>query len=48
MTDDSATIPQAEADARLIALIKEHGKWAEPEAAQPDHWVTVRILVRFR
>ncbi|MBL9202886.1 MAG: (E)-4-hydroxy-3-methylbut-2-enyl-diphosphate synthase [Opitutaceae bacterium] len=23
-------IPQAEADARLIALIKEHGKWAEP------------------
>jgi (E)-4-hydroxy-3-methylbut-2-enyl-diphosphate synthase len=31
-------IPQAEADARLIALIKEHGKWVEPEpmgAAQP-------------
>jgi len=27
-------IPQAEADARLIALIKEHGKWAEPEAHQ--------------
>jgi (E)-4-hydroxy-3-methylbut-2-enyl-diphosphate synthase len=25
-------IPQAEADARLIALIKEHGKWTEPEA----------------
>ncbi|MBS0631145.1 MAG: (E)-4-hydroxy-3-methylbut-2-enyl-diphosphate synthase [Verrucomicrobia bacterium] len=25
-------IPQAEADARLIALIKEHGKWAEPPA----------------
>ena len=24
-------IPQAEADARLIALIKEHKKWAEPE-----------------
>jgi (E)-4-hydroxy-3-methylbut-2-enyl-diphosphate synthase len=24
-------IPQAEADARLIALIKEHGKWTEPE-----------------
>jgi (E)-4-hydroxy-3-methylbut-2-enyl-diphosphate synthase len=24
-------IPQAEADARLIALIKEHGKWADPE-----------------
>jgi (E)-4-hydroxy-3-methylbut-2-enyl-diphosphate synthase len=23
-------IPQAEADARLIALIKEHGKWVEP------------------
>jgi (E)-4-hydroxy-3-methylbut-2-enyl-diphosphate synthase len=23
-------IPQAEADARLIALIKEHGKWADP------------------
>jgi (E)-4-hydroxy-3-methylbut-2-enyl-diphosphate synthase len=26
-------IPQAEADARLIALIKEHKKWAEPEPA---------------
>ncbi len=26
-------IPQAEADARLIALIKEHGKWIEPESA---------------
>lgn len=26
-------IPQDEADARLIALIKEHGKWTEPEAA---------------
>jgi (E)-4-hydroxy-3-methylbut-2-enyl-diphosphate synthase len=26
-------IPQAEADARLIALIKEHGKWTEPEVA---------------
>jgi (E)-4-hydroxy-3-methylbut-2-enyl-diphosphate synthase len=26
-------IPQAEADARLIALIKEHGKWIEPEPA---------------
>jgi len=26
-------IPQAEADARLIALIKEHHKWAEPEPA---------------
>ncbi|MBK8858214.1 MAG: (E)-4-hydroxy-3-methylbut-2-enyl-diphosphate synthase [Opitutaceae bacterium] len=23
-------IPQAEADARLIALIREHGKWADP------------------
>ncbi len=23
-------IPQAEADARLIALIREHGKWSEP------------------
>ena len=26
-------IPQAEADARLIALIREHGKWLEPAAA---------------
>jgi (E)-4-hydroxy-3-methylbut-2-enyl-diphosphate synthase len=26
-------IPQAEADARLIALIKEHNRWAEPEPA---------------
>jgi (E)-4-hydroxy-3-methylbut-2-enyl-diphosphate synthase len=26
-------IPQDEADARLIALIKEHNKWAEPEPA---------------
>jgi (E)-4-hydroxy-3-methylbut-2-enyl-diphosphate synthase len=26
-------IPAAEADARLIALIKEHGKWIEPKAA---------------
>lgn len=25
-------IPQAEADDRLIALIKEHGKWSEPAA----------------
>jgi (E)-4-hydroxy-3-methylbut-2-enyl-diphosphate synthase len=24
-------IPQSEADARLIALIKEHGKWIEPQ-----------------
>ena len=27
-------IPQADADARLVALIKEHGKWREPEPAQ--------------
>ena len=27
-------IPQAEADGRLIALIREHGKWADPEAHQ--------------
>ncbi|MBI4625277.1 MAG: (E)-4-hydroxy-3-methylbut-2-enyl-diphosphate synthase [Verrucomicrobia bacterium] len=26
-------IPQAEADARLIALIKEHGRWIAPEPA---------------
>ena len=26
-------IPQAEADARLIALIKQHGKWVDPEPA---------------
>ena len=26
-------IPQAEADARLIALIKEHGKWVDPAPA---------------
>jgi (E)-4-hydroxy-3-methylbut-2-enyl-diphosphate synthase len=26
-------IPQQEADARLIALIKEHGKWIDPEPA---------------
>jgi len=26
-------IPQAEADARLIALIKEHGKWTDPAPA---------------
>jgi (E)-4-hydroxy-3-methylbut-2-enyl-diphosphate synthase len=26
-------IPQAEADAKLIALIKEHGKWVEPPKA---------------
>jgi (E)-4-hydroxy-3-methylbut-2-enyl-diphosphate synthase len=27
-------IPQAEADARLIALIREHGKWTDPEPHQ--------------
>nr|WP_082782647.1 (E)-4-hydroxy-3-methylbut-2-enyl-diphosphate synthase [Cephaloticoccus capnophilus] len=27
-------IPQAEADDRLIDLIKEHGKWTEPSAAE--------------
>jgi (E)-4-hydroxy-3-methylbut-2-enyl-diphosphate synthase len=27
-------IPQAEADARLIALIKEHGKWRDPEVVR--------------
>jgi (E)-4-hydroxy-3-methylbut-2-enyl-diphosphate synthase len=27
-------IPQAEADARLIALIREHGKWVDPEPHQ--------------
>jgi (E)-4-hydroxy-3-methylbut-2-enyl-diphosphate synthase len=27
-------IPEAEADARLIALIREHGKWVEPESHQ--------------
>jgi (E)-4-hydroxy-3-methylbut-2-enyl-diphosphate synthase len=26
-------VPQADADSRLIALIKEHKKWAEPEPA---------------
>jgi (E)-4-hydroxy-3-methylbut-2-enyl-diphosphate synthase len=26
-------LPQAEADARLIALIKEHGKWVDPAPA---------------
>jgi (E)-4-hydroxy-3-methylbut-2-enyl-diphosphate synthase len=26
-------VPQADADSRLIALIKEHNKWAEPEPA---------------
>jgi len=29
-------LPQAEADARLIAIIREHGKWAEPEPHQPS------------
>jgi len=28
-------IPQAEADARLIALIKAHGKWTDPEVVTP-------------
>ncbi|MSU48641.1 MAG: 4-hydroxy-3-methylbut-2-en-1-yl diphosphate synthase [Opitutus sp.] len=28
-------LPQAEADARLVALIKEHGKWVDPPPAQP-------------
>ena len=28
-------IPQAEADARLIALIKSHGKWVDPAPAAP-------------
>ena len=28
-------IPQAEADARLIALIKEHGKWMDPAPSSP-------------
>ena len=27
-------LPQEEADARLIALIREHGKWADPEPHQ--------------
>ena len=30
-------IPEAEADARLIALIREHGKWAEPAPHQRAH-----------
>jgi len=30
-------LPQAEADARLIALIREHGKWVDPE---PHHAAT--------
>jgi (E)-4-hydroxy-3-methylbut-2-enyl-diphosphate synthase len=28
-------IPQEDADARLIALIKEHGKWVDPAPAHP-------------
>lgn len=28
-------IPQSEADARLISLIKEHGKWADPAPVTP-------------
>ena len=31
---DAENKAQAEADARLIALIKEHGKWIEPDPAQ--------------
>ena len=27
-------IPQAEADARLVALIREHGKWSDPQPHQ--------------
>jgi (E)-4-hydroxy-3-methylbut-2-enyl-diphosphate synthase len=27
-------IPEADADARLVALIREHGRWTEPEPAQ--------------
>ncbi|AOS46478.1 4-hydroxy-3-methylbut-2-en-1-yl diphosphate synthase [Lacunisphaera limnophila] len=30
-------IPQAEADARLIALIREHGKWTDPEPHQLEN-----------
>jgi (E)-4-hydroxy-3-methylbut-2-enyl-diphosphate synthase len=26
-------VPQAEADARLIALIREHGRWVDPRPA---------------
>ncbi len=28
-------VPQAEADQRLIDLIKEHGKWTDPETPEP-------------
>ena len=28
-------VPQAEADARLIALIREHGRWVDPAPAAP-------------
>jgi (E)-4-hydroxy-3-methylbut-2-enyl-diphosphate synthase len=28
-------IPEAEAVERLVDLIKEHGKWVEPQAAEP-------------
>ncbi|HZZ58572.1 MAG TPA: (E)-4-hydroxy-3-methylbut-2-enyl-diphosphate synthase [Opitutaceae bacterium] len=35
-------VPQAEADARLIALIKEHGRWIEPGGVSKiSHAVTV-------
>ena len=29
-------LPQAEADDRLIELIKERGRWQEPPGAAPD------------
>jgi (E)-4-hydroxy-3-methylbut-2-enyl-diphosphate synthase len=29
-------VPQAEADARLVALIREHGKWVEPIVGRAD------------
>ncbi len=32
-------IPQAEADARLVALIREHGKWVDPQPHQISHQV---------
>ena len=28
-------VPQAEADARLIALIREHGRWTDPKPSSP-------------
>ncbi|HSU56513.1 MAG TPA: (E)-4-hydroxy-3-methylbut-2-enyl-diphosphate synthase [Candidatus Dormibacteraeota bacterium] len=33
-------IPEAEAVERLVDLIKEHGKWAEPEQGEPVEMVT--------